>query len=119
MYLPHEYVHLEVVTDKGPQHEFVLQAIPKPDVLARNHKCSSKLPLNIAIFLMDSTSSANFFRKMPKTAELLKKDENTLIFNGQTIVGDGTTFQLSAIMTGVSQRDNPEARRGASWLFMH
>ena len=32
--------------------------------------------------------------------------------NGHTIVGDGTAAQLAAMLTGVSERDNPEARRG-------
>ena len=32
--------------------------------------------------------------------------------NGHTIVGDGTAAQLAAMLTGVSERENPEARRG-------
>ena len=49
---------------------------------------------------------------MPEMVDYLKKDGNTLIFKGQTVVGDGTTAQLAALMTGVSVKDSPEARKG-------
>ena len=33
------------------------------------------------------------------------------IFEGETIVGDGTTAQLAAILTGIAEHEQPEARR--------
>ena len=32
--------------------------------------------------------------------------------NGHTIVGDGTTAQLTAMLTGIPEKEQPEARRG-------
>ena len=33
------------------------------------------------------------------------------LFSGETIVGDGTTAQLSAMLTGIAEKKQPEARR--------
>ena len=33
------------------------------------------------------------------------------MFSGETIVGDGTTAQLAAILTGIAESKQPEARR--------
>lgn len=34
-----------------------------------------------------------------------------LFFSGQTVVGDGTTAQLSAMLTGIPERNQPESRK--------
>ncbi|EDO48202.1 predicted protein, partial [Nematostella vectensis] len=70
------------------------------------------IPVNILMIMFDSTSAANFHRKMPNTTNLLKNTLDTVFLRGQTIVGDGTTAQLSAILTGIAEKNQPEARKG-------
>lgn len=62
--------------------------------------------------MFDSTSAAHFHRKMLKSVEFLKKDLKTIFFKGEGIVGDGTTAQLTAMLTGIAEEKQPEARRG-------
>ena len=54
--------------------------------------------------MIDSQSRANFDRQLIKTMELLNKDEDTIILKGQTIVGDGTTAQIAAMLIGIYLR---------------
>ncbi|KAK3749596.1 hypothetical protein QZH41_002777 [Actinostola sp. cb2023] len=86
-----------------------MQTAPKPEVLKRKVK-KSGIPVNIALIMFDSTSAANFIRKMPKTNDYLKT-RPTVFMKGNTIVGDGTTAQLCAMLTGVPEEEQPEARR--------
>ena len=61
----------------------------------------SGLPLNIIHLMIDSQSHANFERQLIKTMPVLHGDPNTIIFDGHTIVADGTTGQLTAAFTGM------------------
>jgi len=77
---------------------------PKKEVLERSQKAlannPSNLPLNVLIFGFDSTSHAMFNRKLPKTTEYLHSKLDAYFFNGYTVVGDGTTPILTALLTG-------------------
>ena len=55
-----------------------------------------------------------------------KNIDDSLLLTGKTIVGDGTTAQLTAMLTGIAEKDQPEARRSESssdtvdkwrWIF--
>eukprot|EP00111_Clytia_hemisphaerica_P010755 TCONS_00031414-protein len=70
------------------------------------------LPINIAIQMYDSQSRANFQRHAIKTMDFLEKDVDSFIFQSNSIVGDGTTAQISAMLTGVAEKDQYETRRG-------
>ena len=97
---------------EGDAHEeFHQQVVPKAEVNARPIKRYG-LGLNIVMIMFDSTSAAHFERKMPKSKELLKKELTTVFFKGESVVGDGTTDQVSAMLTGKAEDDHPEARRG-------
>ncbi|KXJ21202.1 hypothetical protein AC249_AIPGENE1483 [Exaiptasia diaphana] len=89
--------------------ELHMQAAPKPDALKRVRKPTG-IPINIGLIMFDSTSAANFIRQMTKSNEYLKT-RPTIYMKGQTIVGDGTTAQLCAMLTGIAEKDQPEARR--------
>ncbi|XP_047136376.1 uncharacterized protein LOC100213639 [Hydra vulgaris] len=69
------------------------------------------LGLDIVFLMIDSQSNANFHRQLNKSMPQLLNDENTIILNGHTIVGDGTTAQVAAILIGEQEKDLPEARR--------
>ncbi len=83
------------------------------------------IPLNILVLGIDSLSYANTIRKLPKVVEFLKKND-ALFFTGHTIVGDGTTPQLTAMLTGKYIKEQYEARTGEpraepvdgwTWIF--
>ncbi|XP_065645372.1 uncharacterized protein LOC136075863 [Hydra vulgaris] len=69
------------------------------------------LGLDIVLLMIDSQSNANFHRQLNKSMPQLLNDENTIILNGHTIIGDGTTAQLAGILIGEHEKDLPEARR--------
>ena len=59
------------------------------------------LGLDVVFLMIDSQSNANFHRHLNKSMNRLLNDEDTIILNGHTIVGDGTTAQLAGILTGL------------------
>ena len=89
------------------------------------HSKKPGIPLNILVLGIDSLSYANAIRKLPKVVEFLKQN-NALFFSGHTIVGDGTTPQLTAMLTGKYIEEQYEARTGMpgakpvdgwTWIF--
>lgn len=106
-----EYLRVDVVKTSGAiESDVHMQIVPKDEVLLRPAKPGG-IPLDISMIMFDSTSAANFQRKMPHTLEYLKKHLNSVVLQGETIVGDGTTAQLCAMLTGIAEKEQPEARR--------
>lgn len=106
-----DFVRVDIVTTSGEtKSEVHMQASPKKEVVDRRLKHDG-IPLDVALIMFDSTSAANFRRKLPSTLEYLTKDLNSVLLQGETIVGDGTTAQLSALLTGIAEQQQPEARR--------
>lgn len=58
--------------------------------------------LNVVLIGFDSTSNANFRRKLPESYSYLVNNLKAFVFNGYSIVGDGTTPALTAMLTGKS-----------------
>ncbi|XP_020613792.1 uncharacterized protein LOC110052015 [Orbicella faveolata] len=121
-----DFVRVDVVTTRGRKWSDVhMQIFPKEEVATRPVEPVG-IPLDIALIMYDSTSAANFKRKMPNTLEYLTKNLNSILLEGETIVGDGTTAQLCAMLTGIAEKKQPEARRGENssdtvdkwrWIF--
>ena len=68
---------------------------------------------NVALIMLESQSAANIQRKMPRGLSYLESMQNSFIFKGHTIVGDGTTDQLCAMLVGRLEKDLPDASRSA------
>ncbi|CAF4432209.1 unnamed protein product, partial [Rotaria magnacalcarata] len=51
-------------------------------------------------------------RFLPKSYNYLIKDLGSIVMKGYNIVGDGTPAALLPILTGKTERELPEARRG-------
>jgi len=67
-----DFVRVDIKRSGKPDiTEVHMQTAPKPEVLKRKVK-KSGIPVNIALIMFDSTSAANFIRKMPKTNDYLK-----------------------------------------------
>ena len=61
-----------------------MHVFPNKEVLERRKKPGG-IPLNIALIMFDSTSAANFKRKMPSSLEYLTDDLNSLLMRGEMI----------------------------------
>ena len=64
------------------------------------------------MFGFDSVSSMTWMRNLPKTFEYLNNTLNAVVLKGYNVVGDGTPQALLPILTGHSEPELPEARRG-------
>ena len=121
-----EFIEVECRVKNGRiLREFWLQPVPHEHLLKRTAKRPPGLPLNVLVVGMDSLSHANAQRKLPKLYDYLK-ELGAVIFNGHSIVGDGTTEQLTAMLTGLGELEQYESRRhhrnprpvdGWTWIF--
>ena len=98
--------------DGATSTEFFLQAVPRKSLLNRRPQKPPGIPLNILIIGVDSLSHAGAKRKLPKIYEFLKKDLDSYIFEGHTVTGDGTTQQLTPMLTGRKFSEQYEGRAG-------
>ena len=94
----YDFVQVDVVTSSGRTKSDVhMNVFPKKEVLARQLKPGG-IPLNVALVMFDSTSTANFRRKMPNSLDYLIDDLNSLLMQGETII---LINLLHASITGI------------------
>ena len=78
-----DFIRVEVVTSSGETKSDVhMHVFPKKEVLERKQK-QSGIPLNVALIMFDSTSAANFKRKMPKSLEYLTTSLDSILMQGK------------------------------------
>ncbi|CAF1322881.1 unnamed protein product [Rotaria sp. Silwood1] len=77
-----------------------------------NPMIKTQLGYNVLMFGFDSVSRMTFMRFLPKTYTYLIKELGGIVFKGYNIVGDGTPAALLPILTGKTELELPEARRG-------
>ena len=95
-----EFLRIDISTSTGEKLvEFHAEVVPKPEVLQRQRN-EKGLKVNVLMIGFDSTSSAQMQRAMPEVYKFLKNELNSYIFHGYSVVGDGTTPQLTAMLTG-------------------
>ena len=81
--MDYDFIRLDVETSSGDKRSDVhMHVFPKKEVLERQLKPGG-IPLNVALIMFDSTSAANFRRKMPNSLEYLTKNLNSLIMQGK------------------------------------
>lgn len=68
--------------------------------------------LNILMLGFDSVSRNSWIRNLPASHAYFTKNLNGVILEGYNIVGDGTPQALLPILTGMTEEELPEARRG-------
>ena len=81
----------------------------RPDNTDQN---STVLGMNIVMFGFDSVSRLTWIRDLPKTYNYLTEELGSVTLEGYNIVGDGTPQALLPILTGQTEIELPEARRG-------
>ena len=124
--VPHEYIELALIlTDQNVLKEYLMQVIPRQAIISRP-STASEMDLNILIIGIDSTSNGHAQRKLPKSYSYIRNVLEGYIFMGHSVVGDGTTEQLAAFLTGKGEQEYAESRRGEprakpvdkwNWIF--
>ena len=77
-----DFIRVDAITSYGwTKSDVHMQVSPKQEVLARPQKPVG-IPLDVALIMYDSTSAANFRRKMPNTLEYLTKNLNSVFLQG-------------------------------------
>ncbi|CAH1780947.1 unnamed protein product [Owenia fusiformis] len=68
--------------------------------------------LDVLMFGFDSVSRMSWIRNLPKSYKYFTEVLNGVVLEGYNIVGDGTPQALLPILTGKTEPELPEARRG-------
>lgn len=114
--LNHDFIQISTEFANGMiQTDFHAQVIPKPAVLQRKARQRAGLPLNIIILGLDQTSRATFQRLLADSYKFLRDELQAFMFKGFSLVGEATTPQLTALLTGRTVEENcelHEARTG-------
>ena len=111
-----DFFRLYYDTNGTQMSDLYARIASKIDILAQQTKIAKDfadqgIPLNVLIIGFDSTSRANFERKMGGVISFLKTRMTTYFMKGMSIVGDGTTPALTAMLTGKYVTEVPEGRR--------
>ena len=124
--LPHEYIELTLKLKNGKVlKEYLMQVVRRQEIISRPSP-ESELDLNILIIGIDSISNGHAQRKLPKSYNYIRNVLEGNIFMGHSVVGDGTTEQLAAFLTGMGEQEYAESRRGEidaqpvddwNWIF--
>ena len=96
------------------------KSLPLPcvrQIVERSGRLSRHLPataarLDILVFGFDSVSRLTWMRNLPRSYEYLVDHLGATVLPGYSVVGDGTPQALLPILTGRTERELPEARRG-------
>ena len=114
--LNHDFIQVNAEFFNGmTQTDFHAQVVPKRDVLRRKAQQKPGIPLNIIILGLDQTSHATFQRLLTSSYKFLRDELQAFMFKGFSLVGEGTTPQLTALLTGRTVEENckmHEARTG-------
>ena len=114
--LNHDFIQVNAEFFNGvKQTDFHAQVVPKSHVLRRVPQQRAGIPSNIVILGLDQTSHATFQRLLGSSYKFLQNELQAFMFNGFSLVGEGTTPQLTALLTGRSLEENckiHEARTG-------
>jgi len=87
--------------------------VPPPEVIDRKDNLPAEaLGLNVLMFGFDSLSRMTWLRNLPKSHKYAVDELGGMVLEGYNIVGDGTPQALLPILTGKTETELPEARRG-------
>lgn len=75
-------------------------------------KLQSETQLNVLMLGFDSVSRNTWLRMLPSAHSYFKNELQGIVLEGYNIVGDGTPQALLPILTGKTEEELPEARRG-------
>jgi len=131
--LPSDFFDARCVGSDGAVHVGLYSGIsPEPGVLERCRRAPKSVDddshLDILILGFDSVSRTSWMRQLPKSHEFIVDELGAAVFTGYNIVGDGTPQALLPLLTGKTETELPEARRGFDdaqpvddhpWIWRH
>ena len=91
---------------------FILPSETKRSIAPSKNNVSSQDNLNIYMLGLDSVSTLNFKRYMPKLQKLLEVDLQAIPLRGLTKVGVNTFPNLAALLTGLTVSQMNQSLRG-------
>ena len=110
--IPHDILSVKCAAEDGNVYSRVILGVkPKPQKTPAEDS-KKGLGLNIVMFGFDSVSRLNWRRSLKETYKFFVEDLGAVVLEGYNIVGDGTPQALLPILTGKSEEELPEARRG-------
>ena len=125
-YIPDDMIEVTFrFKNGGTKTDFFLQIATKSRNVETESAKKPGMPLNILVLGIDSLSYGNTHRKLPEVVKFITEN-NGLFFTGHTVNGDGTTPQLTAMLTGRHVEEQYEARTGKygakpldgwTWIF--
>ena len=111
-----DFFQAKCIAANGSTYENLHSGIAYREELHRRHlerhPPDNMAALNILMFGFDSVSRLTWLRNLPKSHEYFVKTLGAVVLEGYNIVGDGTPQALLPILTGQTEAELPEARRG-------
>ena len=116
--LPSDFfeVHCKTLNGNTTKYENVHAGISRKQTpnTTQGTRINSNMGLNVIMFGFDSTSRMSWQRNLPRTHQYFVDTLKAVVLKGYNIVGDGTPQALLPILTGKTEYELPEARRGRS-----
>ena len=109
-----DFFRIKCLANDGTKHANIHSGIAyKAEVHDRKQtESSDSLGLNVLMFGFDSMSRVSWIRNLPETYHYFTQVLHGVVLEGYNIVGDGTPQALLPILTGHTEAELPEARRG-------
>ena len=111
-----DFFLVRCVSSKGAVYKNIHSGIARKDsavnVAKSKQRPEKALGFNILMFGFDSLSRLNWIRNLPKAHEYFTKELQGVVLEGYNIIGDGTPQALLPILTGHTEEELPESRRG-------
>ena len=110
--LPSDFIYVNCTASDGKLYNNTHSGVLPHDTDTMPDLPEGALGLNILMMGFDSVSRLMWQRNLPKTYAYLTESLGSVVLNGYNVVGDSTTRNLLSLLTGMTDSELPEARRG-------
>ena len=114
--LTSDFFEARCVGSDGAVHVGLYSGIEvKPKVTERCRRTPKNVAdsrLDVLMFGLDSVSRTSWMHLLPKSHEFIVGELGAAVFSGYNVLGDGTPQALLPLLTGRTEIELPEARRG-------
>ena len=110
--LPSDFVYVNCTAADGKLYNNTHSGVLPHDTDTMSDLPEGALGLNILMMGFDSVSRLMWQRNLPKTYTYLTESLGSVVLSGYNVAGDGTPQNLLPILTGKTEPELPEARRG-------
>ena len=110
--LPSDFIYVNCTASDGKLYNNTHSGVLPHDTDTMSDLPEGTLGLNILMMGFDSVSRLMWQRNLPKTYAYLTESLGAVVLRGYNVAGDGTTRNLLSLLTGMTESELPEARRG-------